>query len=89
MPGANLRENHAGLCTFHVTAVLHVKCGLFAASIQRMLQLRASTPGVQLAEEEQWSDEWKVLIYDKTGRDIISPLMRIGDLRRQGVCSGF
>jgi hypothetical protein len=49
-----------------------------------MLELKAAAPGMEIAEEDQWSDEWKVLIYDKTGRDIISPLMRIGDLRRQG-----
>ena len=26
-------------------------------------------------------DDWKILIYDKLGRDIISPLLKIGDLK--------
>ena len=84
MASAQLRENHAGSLPFLLLLRQAFHVSSLAASIQRMLQLRAATPGVQLAEEEQWSDEWKVLIYDKTGRDIISPLMRIGDLRRQG-----
>jgi hypothetical protein len=28
---------------------------------------------------------WKVLIYDKMGQDIISPLLKVGDLRENGV----
>lgn len=28
---------------------------------------------------------WKVLIYDKLGQDIISPLLKVGDLREHGV----
>lgn len=32
-----------------------------------------------------FSDQWKVLIYDNSGRDIISPLMSVGFLRQKGV----
>ena len=28
---------------------------------------------------------WKVLIYDKFGQDIISPCLRLGDLRNAGI----
>jgi hypothetical protein len=28
---------------------------------------------------------WKVLIYDKHCQDIISPVLRLGDLREQGI----
>lgn len=30
-------------------------------------------------------DQWKVLIYDAEGRDIISPLLNVGGLRQKGV----
>ena len=32
-----------------------------------------------------FSDQWKVLIYDMEGRDIISPLLNVGALRQKGV----
>jgi hypothetical protein len=28
---------------------------------------------------------WKVLIYDKSTQDIISPVLRLGELRKQGI----
>jgi hypothetical protein len=28
---------------------------------------------------------WKVLVYDKAGQDIISPILRLGELRQQGI----
>lgn len=31
------------------------------------------------------SDQWKVLVYDRSGRDIISPLLNVAQLRRNGV----
>lgn len=30
-------------------------------------------------------DSWKVLIYDELGQQIISPLLRIADLREAGI----
>ena len=35
--------------------------------------------------DEDWSDQWKILIYDKHCRDIISPLLNVPKLRRKGV----
>jgi hypothetical protein len=32
-----------------------------------------------------WSSEWKVLVFDGVCRDIISPLMTVAELRKQGV----
>lgn len=34
---------------------------------------------------EDFTDQWKVLIYDHSCRDIISPLMNVGALRNKGV----
>lgn len=36
-------------------------------------------------EEKSLDDPWKVLIYDTFCRDIISPLLKVGELRKQGV----
>eukprot|EP00612_Vaucheria_litorea_P008385 CAMPEP_0171473840 /NCGR_PEP_ID=MMETSP0946-20130122/2080_1 /TAXON_ID=109269 /ORGANISM="Vaucheria litorea, Strain CCMP2940" /LENGTH=657 /DNA_ID=CAMNT_0012003679 /DNA_START=19 /DNA_END=1992 /DNA_ORIENTATION=+ len=36
-------------------------------------------------DENYWSDQWKVLIYDRTCRDIISTLFNVSQLRKQGV----
>eukprot|EP01114_Cavostelium_apophysatum_P002585 TRINITY_DN12296_c0_g1_i1.p1 TRINITY_DN12296_c0_g1~~TRINITY_DN12296_c0_g1_i1.p1 ORF type:complete len:628 (+),score=163.71 TRINITY_DN12296_c0_g1_i1:113-1996(+) len=35
--------------------------------------------------KETWDEPWKVLIYDVFCRDIISPLLRVGDLRKHGI----
>ena len=32
-----------------------------------------------------FSDQWKVLVYDPEGRDVISPLLNVGALRAKGV----
>jgi hypothetical protein len=37
------------------------------------------------ADERNWHDPWKVLIYDVYCREIISPLLKIGDLRKRGI----
>ena len=31
------------------------------------------------------AETWKVLVYDTFGRDVISPILRVGDLREQAV----
>ncbi|CAM9193347.1 unnamed protein product [Choristocarpus tenellus] len=33
----------------------------------------------------EWSDQWKVLVYDKACRDVISTLLNVTQLRKQGV----
>ena len=32
-----------------------------------------------------WGEQWKLLIYDSYGRDVISPLMNVNELRKHGV----
>ena len=49
------------------------------AALLRMLELHAS------GQDRTWHDPWKVLIYDAYCRDIISPLLKVGDLRKQGI----
>jgi hypothetical protein len=36
-------------------------------------------------KKESWEDQWKILVYDSYCRDIISPLLRVGELRKRGV----
>lgn len=50
------------------------------AAVERMLNLNGSSLAA-----DQWSDQWKVLVYDSAGRDIISPLLNVAQLRRNGV----
>jgi hypothetical protein len=38
-----------------------------------------------LGAASDFSEQWKVLIYDNDGRDIISPLLNVGALRQKGV----
>lgn len=52
----------------------------FAAAIKQMLNLN-TTQTKTLATEPIW----KVLIYDRVGQDIISPLISIRELRESGV----
>ena len=40
-------------------------------------------PFVESADD--FTDQWKILIYDQDCRDIISPLMNVGSLRQKGV----
>jgi hypothetical protein len=28
---------------------------------------------------------WKLLVFDTVGRDVLSPLFKVGDLRREGI----
>ena len=58
------------------------------------MSLRAAQQAIvfkmlNLNEEIETTDNnetiWKVLIYDKMGQDIISPLIKVGDLRERGV----
>lgn len=50
-----------------------------SAALLRMLELNKDT------SKERWQDPWKVLVYDAYCRDIISPLLKVGDLRKQGI----
>lgn len=48
------------------------------------IQLHFLTIG-QSANLLDFGEQWKVLIYDHDGRDIISPLLNVGALRQKGV----
>jgi hypothetical protein len=54
------------------------------AAVTRMLSPGGGA-GVGKGESDDFSDQWKVLIYDQDCRDIISPIMNIGALRQRGV----
>jgi len=51
------------------------------AALSRILTVKSS--GMELTDD--FSDQWKVLIYDNDCRDIISPLLNVGELRKKGV----
>lgn len=35
--------------------------------------------------QDAGASEWKLLVFDKLGQDIISPLIKVGDIRAHGV----
>lgn len=50
------------------------------------LSLRCQTvAGSRAGQVGEWSDQWKVLVYDKPCRNIISTLLHVTQLRKQGV----
>lgn len=52
----------------------------FSAALKQMLSLNQSQPKAKAAEPV-----WKILIYDRFGQDIISPLISVKELRELGV----
>lgn len=52
-----------------------------AGAIKQMLNLNQTQSKTQIANEPVW----KILIYDRIGQDIISPLISIKELRELGV----
>ncbi|EER05570.1 STXBP/UNC-18/SEC1 syntaxin involved in golgi transport, putative [Perkinsus marinus ATCC 50983] len=57
------------------------------ASLVRMLNLSVgdSSGGRVTDPLSEASTQWKVLVYDKSGKDVIAPLLKIGALRHHGV----
>lgn len=55
-----------------------------AAAIRHMLAFNSKEAPTSAAPGD-FADQWKVLVYDDVGRDIISPLLNIGQLRQCGV----
>ncbi|KAI9007751.1 Sec1-like protein [Hyaloraphidium curvatum] len=55
------------------------------AAIKSMLQLNAREPEQADGPSQPAEPVWKVLVYDQIGQDIISPLLKINNLREQGV----
>lgn len=51
-----------------------------AAAVKRMLHF-----GNPVTKASSMEPEWKVLIYDRFGQDIISPLLSVSELREMGV----
>lgn len=51
----------------------------------KMLTIPSLSGSNSLVPNGDFSDQWKVLIYDQDGRDIISPLLNVGALRQKGV----
>ena len=52
-------------------------------AISKILTLATNNAGIEVTED--FTDTWKLLVYDQDCRDIISPLMNIGALRQRGV----
>ena len=51
-----------------------------------MLHLNRETQKITTLDEIQdESVSWKVLVYDKFGCDVIAPLLKVGELRDNGV----
>lgn len=53
---------------------------IFADALKQMLNLNEAEP-----KREGIVPVWKVLIYDRIGQDIISPLISIKELREHGI----
>ncbi|ETP34740.1 hypothetical protein F442_16967 [Phytophthora nicotianae P10297] len=58
-------------------------------NLLRMLDFNSESAGgfADAAQDsvERWGDQWKVLIYDRFCRDIISPILKLHELRKKGV----
>ena len=55
-------------------------------ALVRLLRTSASVgPNYRDGNEVGGSTEWRVFIYDTYCRDVISPVLKLGDLRREGV----
>lgn len=72
-------ESHAQTHS-HDILIDYIFIYVLTAAIKQMLNLN-TTQSKSLAAEPVW----KVLIYDKVGQDIISPLLSIKEIRELGV----
>lgn len=73
-----LRQKQISKCSSLINKNLQVTSLLDA--IKQMLNL--NQPQTKLTSSEP---VWKILIYDKVGQDIISPLISVKELRELGV----
>ncbi|TYZ68314.1 hypothetical protein PybrP1_006755 [[Pythium] brassicae (nom. inval.)] len=53
-------------------------------NLLRMLDFNAESGGFA-QDADHWGEQWKVLVYDRFCRDIISPILKLHELRRKGV----
>ena len=59
---------------------------MVADTVLNMLHLNRETQKITTLDEIQdESVSWKVLVYDKFGCDVIAPLLKVGELRDNGV----
>eukprot|EP00903_Cladosiphon_okamuranus_P008567 g8220.t1 len=54
-------------------------------AVLRLLNFNSEDAGSRAGQVGEWSDQWKVLVYDKPCRNIISTLLHVTQLRKQGV----
>ncbi|CAN0007509.1 unnamed protein product [Laminaria digitata] len=54
-------------------------------AVLKLLDFNSSDHGSRAGQVGEWSDQWKVLVYDKPCRNIISTLLHVTQLRKQGV----
>ncbi len=68
-------HNHAEITPFSTVFVTCNPCGF----------TNITYLGTRAGQVGEWSDQWKVLVYDKPCRNIISTLLHVTQLRKQGV----
>lgn len=68
----------------HLTRII-VLCNGTAVPGTASSRATGSRTGAGLGQVGEWSDQWKVLVYDKPCRNIISTLLHVTQLRKQGV----
>lgn len=86
-----LRDKQIGKRHFRHAAQTILTCRL-QASIKRILNLNAPITDVDAQNDADEAPEiatggaiWKVLVFDEMGRDVISSVLRVNDLRASGV----
>lgn len=86
-----LRDKQIGMRQLQHTAQLQLII-YSLASIKRILNLNAPITNVDAQNDTNEVPEtatggaiWKVLVFDEMGRDVISSVLRVNDLRASGV----
>lgn len=69
------------------THIWNTKLSFFCQkdAIKKMLYLNTNEDATVNSNENSDNVVWKVLVFDKFGQDIISSIMRVNDLRENGV----
>lgn len=67
-----------------LTLSLSHSLALSVENLLRMLDFNAE-PSTSVTPDDHWGEQWKVLVYDRFCRDIISPILKLHELRRKGV----
>jgi hypothetical protein len=80
MASFSVKEKQIGMCEHHIR-VLCIPYNL-AEAVVRMLNF--NVPAEQHSSHH-WQEVWKVLVFDKYCSDVISLLLKKGDLRNQGI----